>query len=209
MKKTDIFITIIILVAFTASFFLYPSMSDKMPIHWDGNGNIDGYGSKVMGLFLMPGILAAVFLLFLAIPKIAVYHENFKKFEKEYDFFKLAMTAFFILLYVFTLLPNFGYNINMNYFIFPAIALLFFSIGIILPKIKTNYFFGIRTPWTLSDQKVWNKTHEKAGPLFKFMGLIFLVSIFLPGKVWIIISVVLLSVIWIFYYSYREFKKLH
>ena len=57
-----------------------------------------------------------------------------------------------------------------------AVGTLFIIVGNYLGKTRSNFFIGIRTPWTLSSDSVWQKTHRLAGKLFMLSGLIIVVS---------------------------------
>ena len=183
-------------------------MPERMPTHWNAAGEADGYGNRFMGLFLMPIFLAGIYLLFLFLPKIMVYQENFDKFKKYFYGFKVVFILFFITIYIATLLPNFGVHINIAYIMIPALAFLFFYVGYMLKFAKRNYFIGIRTPWTLASENVWNKTHQLGSKLFKIFALIVLSAIFFPKTfVWFILIPVIALVLFLFVYSYLEYKK--
>jgi len=102
------FIVMIIIVI-----VLYPVMPEKIPIHWNAAGVADNFGSKNIALFLMPGIYLFLLLLLIIFPAIDVYKDNVKKFYKYYIYFKIMFGGFFLALFIATLLPNFGYNINI------------------------------------------------------------------------------------------------
>ena len=87
-------------------------------------------------------------------------------------------------------------------------AILMFYIGILLEKAKQNWFIGIRTPWTLSSEKVWDKTHKLGARLFKTLAVIILASLLVPKySIWIVIMPIIATALWLFIYSYLEFKK--
>ena len=208
MDKKDLAQLILILLMFVSGIYLYPLLPPNVPTHWGPDGRVDGYGPKGFTLILIPALTLIIYLAMTFIPYIMVYKENFKRFEKYYDEFKLMMTMFFALLYTFTLLPNFGFKINMNFFMIPVMAILFYYIGHMMPKFKRNYFIGIRTPWTLASEEVWNKTHKKTAWIFKIGGLFFIIAaIFNKFFIWIIIGYIISLILYIFIYSYVIYKK--
>ena len=157
---------------------------------------------------IIPLLTLIIYLAMVFVPYIMVYKENFKKFEKYYDDFKLVIALFFTSLYIFMLLPNFGLKINMNYFMVPVMAILFYYIGYIMPKLKRNYIIGIRTQWTLANENVWDKTHKNSAWLFKIGGLFFiLAAIFNEYFLWIILFYFAFIIIYILVYSYTEYTK--
>jgi uncharacterized membrane protein len=96
----------------------------------------------------------------------------------------------------------------MNPMIIPALAILFFYLGILVENTKRNWFIGIRTPWTLSSDKIWDKTHKFGGKLFKIGALVSLIGIFFKdlGFLFVLVPIFLIS-IYLIVYSYLEFRK--
>ncbi len=160
MKKSTIIILLIILISFTTGIYFYPQMPGNIASHWNAQGEVDGYMSKFWGLFLMPIISLVLFLLFLFIPRIDPLKVNIEKFRKYFDYFMIIFFAFLFYLYLLTIVWNLGARFNMIQFLSPAFGVLFFYCGIMIENAKRNWFIGIRTPWTLSNEEVWNKTHN-------------------------------------------------
>ena len=94
MRKANIIILIIILLSFAIAIYIYPQMPDKMASHWNTKGEVDGYMSKLWGVFLMPVISIALFLMFILIPKIDPLKKNIDKFRKYYDGFIVLIILF-------------------------------------------------------------------------------------------------------------------
>jgi len=206
-KKELIPLTIIVLM-FATGIILYPRLPDQMPMHWDAEGNIDGYGSKFTGTFLMPLVTIGLYILFTVIPYIAVYKKNIKSFYFYYFGFKIAFVSYCAIIYFASLLPNFGYNINMSYVFMPLLAVLLYIVGIMMRKSKRNFFIGIRTPWTLSSDEVWDKTHKLGGKMFKVIALITLFATpFGSIGVYILLISLFGFVGFILFYSYYVYKK--
>jgi len=153
MWQNKIPIAIIILSFFVGVYF-YPKMPDRMASHWNIRSEVDGYLPKFWGLFLMPLVSLVMFGLFLAVPKIDPLKENIKKFEKYYCGFILTMIVFLFYIYILTIGANLDLEFNMGMLLIPGMSLLFFYIGLMLENSKRNWFIGIRTPWTLQNDKV-------------------------------------------------------
>ncbi|MCK5282948.1 MAG: DUF1648 domain-containing protein [Nanoarchaeota archaeon] len=94
LSKIDKIIIMLIVLSFVLAFSIYPSMPEKMPIHWNAGGEIDSYSNRFIGVFLFPLVIAAIYLLFLFIPKIAVYKKNIDSFMKYFEGMKLMMLFF-------------------------------------------------------------------------------------------------------------------
>ncbi len=209
MKLQHILSLALILIAFAAGIYLYEELPDPMPSHWNASGEVDGYMDKDTALFLMPGISLLVFALFLLIPKIDPLKKNIEKFRDYFDWFILIIIAFLVYIYFATIAWALGYQFSMNAAILPPLALLFYFAGILCEKSRRNWFIGIRTPWTLTNDVVWRKTNDLGGKLFKVLALVLLVSLLLPAEffLYIIILVILVALSPIVY-SYFEFQKL-
>ena len=153
-------------------------------------------------------ILFLIILLLMAIPRIDPLKKNIEKFRNYYNGLIVIFTLFMFWIHILIILWSVDTKIPITYAIIPAITLLFFYIGILLPKTKRNWFVGIRTPWTLSSDRVWDTTHKKGGLVFKILAVIMLISLFYPDyMLWIIIIPILLAVAYLFAYSYLEYQK--
>ena len=200
---------VFIIIIFSIAVYLYPALPDKIPVHWNIRGEVDQLGSRFIGLFLIPFITLGVYLLISFIPKLAVYKKNIKMFNKNLYGMKIALILFLSAIYIITLLPTFGYQINVAYFMLPLIAALFFYIGYIIKFVRRNFFIGIRTPWTLSSKKVWDKTHKIGSITFRINALVFLLAVFLPEYAfWIILVPLIANVLFLVGYSYWLYQKI-
>ncbi|PIU16080.1 hypothetical protein COT20_00895 [bacterium (Candidatus Gribaldobacteria) CG08_land_8_20_14_0_20_39_15] len=189
--------------------FMAPCIPDQIPTHWNTQGQIDGYSSKPMAVFLLLGVLVAMYLLMLFLPHLDPLKKNYKEFEKPYYILRLALIIFFVSLYVFTLLAAAGYKLDIKKFIIPSMSLLFIVFGVLMSKIKRNYFVGIRTPWTLHSDEVWLKTHKLGGWTFAGAGILCFFTLWLGDWAFAIFMVIiLLAALLPIAYSYLEYKKL-
>jgi uncharacterized membrane protein len=198
----------IILVSFALGAYFYPLMPESMPSHWNASGQVDGYMPKLWGLFLMPLISLGMLGLFLAIPGIDPKRKNIEMFRAYYDRFVLIIIGFLFYLYVLTLLWPLGYTFNMIAALVPAFSLIFYYAGVLVQNAKQNWFIGIRTPWTLSSERVWDRTHKLGGNLFKASALIGLLGLLVQDyAIWLILIPVIVTAIYTVAYSYFEFRK--
>lgn len=209
MRNNWIIISIIILLSFAIGIYLYPQMPEKMASHWNIKGEVDNYISKFWGLFLMPFISLGLFLLFILIPRIDPLKANIEKFRKHFDAFVVLVILFLFYLYLLTIFWNFGVRFKMSQFLAPAFGILFYYCGILIENAKRNWFVGIRTPWTLSNEKVWEKTHKIGGKLFKIVGIITVLGVFFPNYTFFFVLIpVILVAVYTIIYSYFEYKKI-
>jgi len=208
MEKGKIIILGIIALSFIVSIFLYPHMPDRMASHWNIDGQVDSYMPKFWGVFLMPIISVGLLFVFMLIPRIDPLRENIEKFREYFDKFIILIISYLFYIHFLSIVWNLGARFDMGQFMIPAMGILFYYIGVLIQNSKRNWFIGIRTPWTLSSEKVWDKTHKIAGKLFKFAGMIAFLDIFFSrNAIFFVIVPVILTTIYTFIYSYFEYKK--
>lgn len=184
-------------------------MPDTIATHWGIYGEPDGYSPKLVGLFLMPLLSVFMFILFLVIPKIDPLKKNVTAFRKHFDRFIVVIFGFLFYLYLLTLFWNLGYKFNMIQFLVPAFGLLFYMTSDLLGKAKRNWFIGIRTPWTLTSDIVWEKTHKLGMKLFRLAGVISFAGVIFPNyAVYFILAPILFFTAYLFAYSYYEYRKI-
>ena len=208
MKESQIIVLGIILVSLVTGIYFYPQMPERMGFHWNVEGRVDNYVSKFWGLFFGPFLSIGLFLLFLAIPKIDPLKVNIEKFRRYYDGMVVLFIFFLFYLYLLTIFWNLNVQVNMIQGIAPAIGILFYYIGILTEHAKRNWFVGIRTPWTISNEVVWEKTHKIGAKLFKACGVIaFLGLVFEKFALYFMVLPILAVAIYTTVYSYFEYKK--
>ncbi len=197
-----------ILVAVSVGMWLYPRLPEKMASHWNLAGEINGYVSKFWGVVLMPLVAGGLWGLFEVIPLIDPLKKNIAKFRKEYNLLVAVIVLGLLVIYGLALGWNLGWRFDWGRVMAVVFGGLFWLIGTILPKTKRNWFLGFRTPWTLSSDRVWEKTHQQGGKIFKAVGLIALVGVLLPKLAfYLVIAPAVGGSIWLVWFSYREYEK--
>jgi len=208
MKKMKIAAIGVVLLSFAIGIYFYGQVPDIVPSHWNMRGEVDGYMPKFWGMFLVPLLMGCCLLLFEAIPRMDPLKANIEKFRKHYERFIVLILLFFLYIYMLSLFWTMGMSFNMTQALSPAFCILFFYCGILIANAKQNWFIGIRTPWTMSSESVWNKTHRIGGKLFKAAGIISLCGILVPDyAIFIVLAPVILFSVYLVVYSYLEYKK--
>ena len=176
---------------------LYPSLPDQIPMNWGIDGTVS-YSDK-HEIFLMCGMAVLFAFLFDVLPKIDPRKKNYQKFGGYYDGFCVFMQVFLLgmtgTILVETFRPG---TISVPVVVMLAVGILFIFIGNFMPKIKSNFYMGIKTPWALSSEEVWRKTHRLGGKCFVTAGMIMIVSAFLPNQTaayWITMGCVMISAV--------------
>jgi len=207
MKKYTIQI-ILTLISIFISIYFYSLLPDTMASHWNAQGVVDGYSSKLFNVVFFPVLGIFLFLLFFFIPKIDPKYKNIKTFEKTYQLFISSFLVFVILLQLEVYLWNTGTKIPMEIFMPILMGYLYIVMALLIKNAKQNYTIGIRTPWTLYSENVWNRTHALGFKLFLISGILSLLSIFFSKYSFIVvIASILVSTLILFVYSYLEYRK--
>ncbi len=207
MKKI---ITLLALAApIIFSILVYRQLPDILVTHWGINGTANGYSQKLVGVSLLPIISIVVFLIAQIIPKVDPNKVNIAKFKNTYDSFIAAILLFMAYVHVLMLSWNLGYSFDIVQLLTPALSILFLVISNVLTKVRQNWFIGIRTPWTLSSEIVWNKTHALGAKLFKVVAIITLIEVIFPKLSFYFLMIPIISVaIYTVGYSYFLYSKL-
>lgn len=178
---------------------------EEVCIHWNAAGICDGYGSKLVGFFLMPAVVVLVVGLFVVIPRIEPRAKHLVESRQAYIVVWVAMLVFFFGFHVILTLNVLGYPIRIERWVPALVGLMFCAIGVSLGRVRSNYFFGIRTPWTLSSEMSWVKTHKLGGKLMVLEGVtLALAPLIKPGDAWVywMIGSLLVLVLFLTIYSY-------
>jgi uncharacterized membrane protein len=199
---------VILLAVFVGSFIVLPSLPPVIATHWNAAGQVNGTMSSLVGTFIIPFVMLAVLLALTAIPYIDPLSANFGSFRAQYDIFVALFMTFLALIQATVLAWNLGIAFDIDIIILPAVGALLFYIGTILPRTKRNWSVGIRTPWTISSDIVWKKTHELGGLLFRILGIVVVLSVLTPSYALFVILVPLVIVVaGLVLYSYAMYRE--
>lgn len=215
MKKStpNLLLALIILaIPFGYAAYVYPSLPNTIPTHFNMKGEADGFGER-SSIFLGPGIMAAVGLFtFFLLSNI----KNFdpKRFKAEDDGmfkkFALMMVTFLSMMGLIITFSASNHTINITKLLLPLIGLFLAIIGWYMPKLHQNYFAGFKLPWTLENEANWNATHQLAGKIWVYGGIAQAVgTLILPSVPAFIIFIVVTAIMAIVpaVFSYRMFKS--
>ena len=207
-KLTIILSVIIIILSTVFGALVYEKMPEQVASHWNEKGEVDDYMGKFWGVFLMPFVSIVLLIMFIVIPSLDPLKENVAEFRGIFNIFILFMLVFFAYIWALTIFWNLGFVFNMTVAILPAVGFLFIFIGYLLRNAKRNWFIGIRTPWTLSSDMVWDKTHQLGGKLFTASGALSILGIFFgDSAIWFTLVPVLGSTLYLLAYSYFLYAR--
>ena len=209
-RTTTIVVILMVIAATIVGTALWNRLPDPMASHWDTNDQVNGYISKFWGVFLMPLITLGMLVLFLIIPSIDPLKTNIAQFRGVFNLFITLVMALMLYIYMLSLRWNLGYTgFGMSKAMLPAMGILFFFVGYMLRKAKRNFFIGIRTPWTLSSDRVWDETHRLGSVLFMISGALAFVGSFFGGRTafWFLFVPLIGSTLVTLVYSYVLYQR--
>ncbi len=209
MKK-HILPLLMIITSFIMWAFFYNKLPAELPTHWNASGEADGFSSKLTTFFMSNGMMVLMYVMFLILPKIDPKKINYKYFSKGYSSIVIGIMILFFAINLGTIYIGLGHELKMERLIVILIGVLFLFVGNYMQQVKSNYFMGIRTPWTLSNETVWNKTHRVGSKVFMIAGILIMVTVFLPPSmmIWAIITIAFLMSAIPIVYSYVLYKKI-
>lgn len=192
--------------------YFYTILPEQVPTHWNFNGNPDQRNHKIIAIGIVPLITLACIFLFPLLKNIDPKKANYKKFEKTREIFQLAIIVFFWYTYFVSLYVIQHPEINIGKFVLIGIGVLFLILGNYMGKIKQNFFIGIKLPWTLNSETIWNKTSRFGGKILLINGILFIISGILNWFsirpiIILIISILVLPTIYSYYLFQKETKK--
>jgi uncharacterized membrane protein len=209
--RTTLIVVLLMIVAATlAGVLLWNRLPESMASHWNANDQVDGYTSRFWGVYLLPLFALGMLGLFLVIPSIDPLKANIAQFRETFNLFITLVVAFMVYIHILSLRWNLGYtDFGMSQAMLPAMGVLFFFIGYLLRRAKRNFFIGIRTPWTLSSDRVWDETHRLGAVLFMISGVLAIIGSFFGGNTafWMLFIPIIGSTLITLVYSYVLYQR--
>jgi uncharacterized membrane protein len=189
--------------SFYVSYYFFPVMPERIATHWGVSGAANGWMPKAPGLYFMPGMSLFIFLAFFITARVNVKGRNIDGFRAAFEMFSAVILA--VLLYVSCLMMAYNLDIrfNMGAALAPGFAALIFSLGKLMNESKINYLVGIRTSWTMQNEKVWDKTHKRGAVLFYAASVLVLTGTAFPDLL-IFFMIIPLAVIMIYLSGYSK-----
>jgi immunity protein, SdpI family len=206
--RADIISFIFIGTTIAVAAVLYTSLPEYIPIHWNIRGEVDSYMRKPWGVLILPAMTVFTYMVMKVIPVISPKGYRTDRFAYVVNVFQVTLVGFMSIVAVLVMLEAYGLDVRINQLIIAGTGLLLVIFGYYMDRIKKNFFIGIRTPWTLASDTVWDQTHRLGGWLFMLGGVIIWIGVLLrlpiAGTVGIAIGILLVPVV----YSYFLYRRL-
>lgn len=207
LTTNAICLTLIAIVVAMAA-YLYPSLPEQIPTHWNAEGEVDDYTAKPWGVWLLPLAVIFTFGLMKIIPAISPRGFRTEQFGSVLNIFTVSLTAFMAGVAMLVLLKASGRNVHINEMIFGGLGLLFIVMGNYLGKVRKNFFLGIRTPWTLASDEVWSRTHRLGGRVFVLIGAFMLMGTVVQIPTQWLLGVIIAAALTPVIYSFLIYRKI-
>jgi uncharacterized membrane protein len=185
------------------------AVPDRIPVHWGISGRPDRWGGRFEGLLLLPLVGLLTYLVLLLAPRIDPGRANYASFAGAYGTVRLVVLLSMLALQVVMVLAARGHSVDVATLVPLIVGAMFVVLGNLFGKLRPNWFIGIRTPWTLSSKRSWDRTHHAGGWLFILFGFL-LMSTALARTTWVIITVIgviAAGVLGLVVYSYVEWRR--
>ncbi|MBP9779269.1 SdpI family protein [Candidatus Gracilibacteria bacterium] len=209
MKKLLFIKLAVVLGMIIVGVIAYTRLPDIVPIHWGIDGYPDRSGSKLIPTLLFPIIALLFVILSPLFSRLDPKKDNYKKFANIWEIVQFSILGLFAYLYIIILYVLFNPELNIGTYIITGIGILFIILGNYLGKIRQNYFVGIRLPWTIANEEVWNKTHRFGGKIFMIGGIVLLLSSYFQFYPFVILLIVISMIVFVpIRYSYTIYKNI-
>lgn len=209
--SAGILIWAIIAIQLIVAIYGYAVLPDTVPIHWGINGQPNGYGPKWVDTFLFPLMSIGIYVLLRALIAAGPRLGGREATTANLQVVKIILAGimlFMLIIQLSTIVISLGYSFDITMVITLALSLLFIFLGNYLGKLQRNFWAGIRTPWTLTNAVVWERTHRLGGWLFVAVGLIGIPCSFIPAlRLWGVIAPLIAVSIFLYVYSYVCYRQ--
>jgi uncharacterized membrane protein len=179
----------------------------RVATHWGVNGQPNGFSPKGALWIFGPGFLALILVLSAVLPWLSPRRFDVDTFRSTYNFIMLAVFLMMAYCYAIILWAGVGLHIDIMRFVLGGVCLFIAAIGNVLSKVRRNFYIGVRTPWTLANERVWHATHRFAAKCFVISGLVGLV-LALAGVPFVPIAAILAGALAPVIYSLAFYKQL-
>ena len=195
-------------IAAVVAVWLYPRLPAEVPTHWDLQGRVNGTMSRFWGAAMPALEILGLAVLTWLLPVISPRRFEIKPFAQVFVLVMLAVQAFMLVIGVATLLSAVGYPVAMPEVAMLSAGALFLILGNYMGKLRKNFFMGIRTPWTLASDAVWERTHRLGGWLFMLAGVVMIVATLLGAPSSVAIGAIVAAALIPTIYSLVIYKRL-
>ena len=210
--RTLIVSAVFVAIAIGVALWLYPHLPARVPVHWNVHGQANGYASRFWSVAMWPLLIASLAVLTVVLPAISPRRFEIRPFAGIYGVLMLVIQGVMLVLGIAAMLAGAGHAVPMMTIALLATGVLLVVLGNYMGKLRRNFFIGIRTPWTLASEAVWERTHRLAGWLSVLAGMAMVVVAPIPAARWLsmgAVAVAFLVPAVCSYFIYRRLEGRH
>ena len=168
LTKVDLLSIGLCLVAILPGLMVYDRLPEEIATHFGLDGEPNGYSSRLFAVIGLPLVVTLIQTVYCITTNLFRKNKEMNRAEKVIRF--LFPTMLYAL-QIFLLMYSMGKATDIMTFIGVLETVLLLVLGNYLPKVRRTTFFGIRTPHTLANEEVWDRTHRFAGVLYIIAGI--------------------------------------
>lgn len=186
-------------------------LRERIPTHWNIDMEPDGWTDRdhyVWFLLLPPGVMAVMTLLAWLLPKISPRHFEIEPFAATWGYVMTIIVAYFGYLSGLMIWVGIADSPLWPKCFVAGFFALFALLGNVMGKVQRNYWMGIRTPWTLASETVWERTHRLAAWLWVAGGVVGGALVLLGVPFLIAFGLLMATIFWPAIYSLILYKRL-
>jgi uncharacterized membrane protein len=212
MKSRKYYLVALLLTALVAlaDVWAYSHLPELIPTHWNWHNVANGWSPKWVIFLVGPGLMVVLMLLMRVLPWLSPKNFEVDTFRITYLQIMVILVCVAGYLQLLVLWAGLGNTMNIGRAIVGGGCLLFALLGNLMGKVRRNFFIGIRTPWTLANERVWNATHRFAAKTMVVGGVLGLILTAAGLDSWPVLAVLLAGVLAPVVYSlvvYKEMEK--
>ena len=167
---------LLVLVGVLVSVAVYARLPETMAVHWNAQGNPDGWMPRPFGAFFAPALMLVLWGVLRGVRHLDPRQESYARFDGAYETIVAAVLVLVLATHDITIAAALGYRVPIGRLLPTLVGALFVVVGNVMPRLRPNWWFGVRTPWTLSNDRVWARTHRLAGFSMAAAGVVTIVA---------------------------------
>lgn len=167
---------LLVLVGVLVSVAVYARLPETMAVHWNAQGNPDGWMPRPFGAFFAPALMLVLWGVLRGVRHLDPRQESYARFDGAYETIVAAVLVLVLATHDITIAAALGYRVPIGRLVPSLVGALFVVVGNVMPRLRPNWWFGVRTPWTLSNDRVWARTHRLAGFSMAAAGVVTIVA---------------------------------
>lgn len=207
-QKYFLGVAVVIAATLIGTIVAYPQLPATIPLHWDAHGQVNGWGPKWTLFLWGPGLMSALAVLFAVLPWLSPKKFELDSFRSTYLYIMTVLIALLAYIHLLELIAGLGIALDISRAVEGGVCLLIALLGNVLGKVRRNFYVGVRTPWTIADERVWNATHRLAAKTFFAGGLVGVIAVALRAPFWLPIGIIVVAAFIPAGYSLFFYKQL-